>query len=479
MLRVQLHQADLLQVTLRVYLHRADLLQCASIERTCFIYITSGIDDSCANNSCNNVFTAKIVRPKVVVQKDYDEDMRDNNSPAAQNFWIAFVQFMLAVFRRSSNPAFANARHTLILISLGPGSVITEFDDKISGPQVDTIETEAISSDIESGISNLASSNESFSNFTIIGSFRRSTNANFKNAEFNLVFIAFKSGSVLVDYDLEFSVPDSAPIMSVDEIKAAMDSGLSATSSSTSNYTMDANTTATAYDYCATSPCSKYATCTNFASNSTFDCSCWNGFLDEDTSVKGTKCTEQCNSSQIYCSGNGVCRTNAYNRVGCQCFSGYTGDTCSTVSLTDPVLAIVIAVPILFVIIVVVIAVVVYIYRKQGRFKQAMIDSRSFADGAGYGEDGGADRFQPMPPSSAGSLKNSVHIPRARLAGPEFGNMYQQERQESGASIDGSMNFDQQPTPSFSYPYKRYSDSTFRSGGAGPSRAEEDGRQYF
>uniref|UniRef100_A0A1I8HN66 Uncharacterized protein n=1 Tax=Macrostomum lignano TaxID=282301 RepID=A0A1I8HN66_9PLAT len=74
-----------------------------------------------------------------------------------------------------------------------------------------------------------------------------------------------------------------------------------------------------------------------------------------------------------------------------------------------------------------------------------MIDSRSFADGAGYGEDGGAARFEPMPPSSAGSLKNSVRIPRARLAGPEFGNMYQQEREESGASIDGSMNFDQQP----------------------------------
>ncbi|PAA91967.1 hypothetical protein BOX15_Mlig021149g2, partial [Macrostomum lignano] len=128
-------------------------------ERTCQCPVNWG-GDHCEER-------AKIVRPKVVVQKDYDEDMRDNNSPAAQNFWLAFVRFMLAVFRRSSNPAFANARHTLILISLGPGSVITEFDDKISGPQVDTIETEAISSDIESGISNLASSNESFSNFTV------------------------------------------------------------------------------------------------------------------------------------------------------------------------------------------------------------------------------------------------------------------------------------------------------------------------
>uniref|UniRef100_A0A1I8IDA9 Uncharacterized protein n=1 Tax=Macrostomum lignano TaxID=282301 RepID=A0A1I8IDA9_9PLAT len=74
-------------------------------------------------------------------------------------------------------------------------------------------------------------------------SFRQSTNTNFGNAEFKFFFFGFRSGSVLVDYDLEFSVNDTAPTMSGDEIRAAMDSGLNATSSSASNYTMDANTT--------------------------------------------------------------------------------------------------------------------------------------------------------------------------------------------------------------------------------------------
>uniref|UniRef100_A0A1I8HM67 EGF-like domain-containing protein n=1 Tax=Macrostomum lignano TaxID=282301 RepID=A0A1I8HM67_9PLAT len=177
-LRVHLHRADLPLPTLRVRLHRSDLLQLRQQQlhqrvslaiaiMTVFVRLSTMSVPANALLIGEEIVVKNIVRPKVVVQKDYDEDMRDNNSPAAQNFWVAFVQFMLAVFRRSSNPAFANARHTLILISLGPGSVVTEFDDKISGPQVDTIETEAISSDIESGILNLASSNESFSNFTV------------------------------------------------------------------------------------------------------------------------------------------------------------------------------------------------------------------------------------------------------------------------------------------------------------------------
>lgn len=309
----------------------------------------------------------------------------------------------------------------------------------------------------------------------LIFSFRLSADSVFRNADYTFNLIGFEPGSVIVKYDLGIAVNDTSTTeLTVPAIKSAMESGLNASNGS-SAFSMDPNSTVSAFDYCANKTlCSQYATCTNLASTSTYDCTCNSGYTDEDTSVKGTKCTQQCDTSstKVYCSGNGICRTNKYGNTSCQCFDGYEGEACTNVRLSGAILAVVIVVPILFVIIVVVIAVIVYICRRQRRFKRAMFDTMSHQhDPNNYDEN---DQFRPIPQSSAGSLKNSVRIPRARLAEPrDF------ERAESHLSSEAPYNFEQ-PAPSFSYPFKRYSDTTFRSGGeAGPSKEEDDGRQYF
>uniref|UniRef100_A0A1I8HLK8 EGF-like domain-containing protein n=1 Tax=Macrostomum lignano TaxID=282301 RepID=A0A1I8HLK8_9PLAT len=222
-------------------------------------------------------------------------------------------------------------------------------------------------------------------------SFRMSASAPFREADFNLQLRGFEKGSVVVRYTLQFDMPDSGqPPMTLDAIKSAIDSGIAAYSSTnSSNLTMEANTTVTAYNYCAdsTTPaaCSQFANCTLDPSISSYSCSCFTGFRDDDSSAPGTTCTEVCTSSTAYCSGNGICRTNRDARVSCECFSGYSGDSCQTAGLSPTLLAIAIVVPILFVIIVVLIALIVWMHRRQTRFKKAMHQLQT--GGAGGGED--------------------------------------------------------------------------------------------
>ncbi|PAA64830.1 hypothetical protein BOX15_Mlig000697g4, partial [Macrostomum lignano] len=288
-----------------------------------------------------------------------------------------------------------------------------------------------------------------------------SSNRQFSSAFFQFVLVKLEPGSVVTTYRLDVGTNTSSSGMSASDIASDVDSGITAFASSVNasafNFSAE-NTTATPYDFCATGEagCSPYATCT--PTGTSYNCTCRPGYLDSDTSNQGTVCTQQCDSTVSSCSGNGICKTVTGKNFTCDCFTGYTGNSCSVVQLSPAVLALVIVVPILFVIIVAVVTGMLCMNRRQKRLKKRV--AKTIADNSSPQESVVVSTYGSRNDASLSQYRG--RIPRAHLDQPEVNNAYAYTEPGSG-----SLQRPQPPmqqTSSFAYPFKRYSNMMFEGG---------------